>query len=68
MACLHVLFIRHSSGQGAEELWLFPKSTGRNGAGGSNQTFIGQFYLKGSFSRAPPSEILLDFALPEKRY
>ncbi|VEA73057.1 Excinuclease ABC subunit C [Serratia rubidaea] len=30
------------------------------------QTFVGQFYLQGSQSRTLPTEILLDFTLPEK--
>ncbi|NLS43495.1 excinuclease ABC subunit UvrC [BEV proteobacterium] len=64
MACVHVLFIRQGKVLGSRS--YFPKIPAGTELAEVVQTFVGQFYLQGSLSRTPPSEILLDFALPEK--
>ncbi|MGL9751272.1 MAG: excinuclease ABC subunit UvrC [Symbiopectobacterium sp.] len=64
MACVHVLFIRQGKMLGSRS--YFPKVLAGTELAEVVQTFVGQFYLQGSLSRTLPSEILLDFALPEK--
>ncbi|WP_291971265.1 excinuclease ABC subunit UvrC [Candidatus Symbiopectobacterium sp.] len=64
MACVHVLFIRLGKVLGSRS--YFPKVPAGTELAEVVQTFVGQFYLQGSLSRTLPSEILLDFALPEK--
>ena len=64
MACLHVLFIRQGQVLGSRS--YFPKVPGDTDISEVVQTFVGQFYLQGSQSRTLPTEILLDFTLPEK--
>ena len=64
MACLHVLFIRQGKVLGSRS--YFPKVPAGTELAEVVQTFVGQFYLQGSLSRTLPTEILLDFALPEK--
>ncbi|MBG6241923.1 MAG: excinuclease ABC subunit UvrC [Candidatus Symbiopectobacterium sp. Dall1.0] len=64
MACVHVLFIRQGKVLGSRS--YFPKVPAGTELAEVVQTFVGQFYLQGSVSRTLPSEILLDFALPEK--
>ncbi|WP_034913948.1 excinuclease ABC subunit UvrC [Erwinia sp. 9145] len=64
MACLHVLFIRQGKVLGSRS--YFPKVPGDTELSEVVQTFVGQFYLQGSQARTLPSDILLDFALPEK--
>lgn len=64
MACVHVLFIRQGKVLGSRS--YFPKVPAGTELAEVVQTFVGQFYLQGSLSRTLPSEILLDFALPEK--
>ena len=64
MACLHVLFIRQGKVLGSRS--YFPKVPGGTEMSEVVQTFVGQFYLQGSQMRTLPSEILLDFTLPEK--
>ncbi|SLM62808.1 MULTISPECIES: excinuclease ABC subunit UvrC [Dickeya] len=63
MACVHVLFIRQGKVLGSRS--YFPKVPGGTELAEVVQTFVGQFYLQGSIARTLPSEILLDFALPE---
>ncbi|MFS2224877.1 excinuclease ABC subunit UvrC [Pantoea sp. B65] len=63
-ACLHVLFIRQGKVLGSRS--YFPKVPGGTELAEVVQTFVGQFYLQGSEARSLPSEILLDFALPER--
>ncbi|MBL5827566.1 excinuclease ABC subunit UvrC [Serratia fonticola] len=64
MACVHVLFIRQGKVLGSRS--YFPKVPGGTELSEVVQTFVGQFYLQGSQARTLPSEILLDFTLPEK--
>ena len=64
LACLHVLFIRQGKVLGSRS--YFPKVPGGTEMAEVVQTFVGQFYLQGSQARTLPSDILLDFALPEK--
>lgn len=64
MACVHVLFIRQGKVLGSRS--YFPKVPAGTELAEVVQTFVGQFYLQGSLSRTLPTEILLDFALPEK--
>ncbi|AKG71034.1 excinuclease ABC subunit C [Serratia fonticola] len=64
MACVHVLFIRQGKVLGSRS--YFPKVPGGTELSEVVQTFVGQFYLQGSQARTLPSEILLDFMLPEK--
>ncbi|MGM3159897.1 excinuclease ABC subunit UvrC [Dickeya undicola] len=63
MACVHVLFIRQGKVLGSRS--YFPKVPGGTDLAEVVQTFVGQFYLQGSVSRTLPSDILLDFSLPE---
>ncbi|MCG8709282.1 excinuclease ABC subunit UvrC [Brenneria sp. 4F2] len=64
MACIHVLFIRQGKVLGSRS--YFPKVPGGTELGEVVQTFVGQFYLQGSLARTLPTEILLDFILPDK--
>lgn len=64
MACLHVLFIRQGKVLGSRS--YFPRVPGGTELAEVVQTFVGQFYLQGSQARTLPSDILLDFTLPEK--
>lgn len=64
MACLHVLFIRQGKVLGSRS--YFPKVPNGTELAEVVQTFVGQFYLQGSEARTLPSDILLDFTLPEK--
>ncbi|WP_338562755.1 excinuclease ABC subunit UvrC [Erwinia sp. E_sp_B04_7] len=64
MACLHVLFIRQGKVLGSRS--YFPKVPNDTDLAEVVQTFVGQFYLQGSEARTLPSDILLDFILPEK--
>ncbi|MFT8211138.1 MAG: excinuclease ABC subunit UvrC [Symbiopectobacterium sp.] len=64
MACVHVLFIRQGKVLGSRS--YFPKVPAGTELAEVVQTFVGQFYLQGSLSRTLPTEILLDFALPDK--
>lgn len=64
MACLHVLFIRQGKVLGSRS--YFPKVPADTDLAEVVQTFVGQFYLQGSEMRSLPSEILLDFTLPER--
>ncbi|TDB52996.1 excinuclease ABC subunit UvrC [Photorhabdus luminescens] len=64
MACLHVLFIRQGKVLGSRS--YYPKVPTGTKIDEIVQTFLGQFYLQGSQNRTLPSEILLDFTLPEK--
>ncbi|MBS9423838.1 excinuclease ABC subunit UvrC [Photorhabdus caribbeanensis] len=64
MACLHVLFIRQGKVLGSRS--YYPKVPMGTKLDEIVQTFLGQFYLQGSQNRTLPSEILLDFTLPEK--
>jgi len=64
MACLHVLFIRQGKVLGSRS--YFPKVPGGTDLAEVVQTFVGQFYLQGSQARTLPTDILLDFTLPEK--
>lgn len=64
MACIHVLFIRQGKVLGSRS--YFPKVPGGTELGEVVQTFVGQFYLQGSLARTLPTEILLDFVLPDK--
>lgn len=64
MACVHVLFIRQGKVLGSRS--YFPKVPVGTELSEVVQTFVGQFYLQGSQGRTLPSEILLDFTLPEK--
>ncbi|MDQ9129672.1 excinuclease ABC subunit UvrC [Serratia fonticola] len=64
MACVHVLFIRQGKVLGSRS--YFPKVPGGTELSEVVQTFVGQFYLQGSQARTLPTEILLDFTLPEK--
>lgn len=63
MACVHVLFIRQGKILGNRS--YFPKIPSGTELSEVVQTFVGQFYLQGSQSRTLPSEILLDFDIPE---
>ncbi|ACS85252.1 excinuclease ABC subunit UvrC [Musicola paradisiaca] len=63
MACLHVLFIRQGQVLGSRS--YFPKVPGGTALGEVVQTFVGQFYLQGSGARTLPSDVLLDFSLPD---
>jgi len=64
MACVHVLFIRQGKVLGSRS--YFPKVPSGTELSEVVQTFVGQFYLQGSEMRTLPSEVLLDFLLPEK--
>ncbi|CDG21680.1 UvrABC system protein C [Xenorhabdus poinarii G6] len=64
IACVHVLFIRQGKILGSRS--YYPKIPADTQLDEVVQTFLGQFYLQGSQNRALPTEILLDFALPEK--
>ncbi|MEN5016025.1 excinuclease ABC subunit UvrC [Erwinia sp. Eh17-17] len=64
MACLHVLFIRQGKVLGSRS--YFPKVPSDTELAEVVQTFVGQFYLQGSQARTLPTDILLDFTLPEK--
>lgn len=64
MACLHVLFIRQGKVLGSRS--YYPKIPADTDLAEVVQTFVGQFYLQGSQARTLPSDILLDFSLPEK--
>ncbi|CAK9884639.1 MAG: UvrABC system protein C [Candidatus Erwinia impunctatus] len=64
IACMHVLFIRQGKVLGSRS--YFPKIPGDTALAEVVQTFVGQFYLQGSQARTLPSDILLDFSLPEK--
>lgn len=64
MACLHVLFIRQGKVLGSRS--YYPKVPTGTEQAEVVQTFVGQFYLQGSQARTLPSDILLDFTLPEK--
>nr|WP_277425698.1 excinuclease ABC subunit UvrC [Erwinia billingiae] len=64
MACLHVLFIRQGKVLGSRS--YFPKVPNGTELAEVVQTFVGQFYLQGSQARTLPTDILLDFTLPEK--
>lgn len=64
MACLHVLFIRQGKVLGSRS--YYPKVPADTDLAEVVQTFVGQFYLQGSQARTLPSDILLDFSLPEK--
>ncbi|MDX5631054.1 MULTISPECIES: excinuclease ABC subunit UvrC [unclassified Brenneria] len=64
MACIHVLFIRQGKVLGSRS--YFPKVPGGTELGEVVQTFVGQFYLQGNLARTLPTEILLDFVLPDK--
>ncbi len=64
IACVHVLFIRQGKILGSRS--YYPKIPVDTQLDEVVQTFLGQFYLQGSQNRALPTEILLDFALPEK--
>ena len=64
MACLHVLFIRQGKVLGSRS--YFPKVPADTELTEVVQTFVGQFYLQGSEARSLPTEILLDFTLPER--
>ncbi|MBP2197181.1 excinuclease ABC subunit UvrC [Pantoea cypripedii] len=64
MACLHVLFIRQGKVLGSRS--YFPKVPADTELAEVVQTFLGQFYLQGSEARTLPTEILLDFSLPER--
>lgn len=63
IACVHVLFIRQGKVLGSRS--YFPKIPAGTELTEVVQTFVGQFYLQGSQSRTLPSEILLDFTLPD---
>ncbi len=64
LACLHVLFIRQGKVLGSRS--YYPKVPAGTDQAEVVQTFVGQFYLQGSQARTLPSDILLDFTLPEK--
>ncbi|MBA0219360.1 excinuclease ABC subunit UvrC [Pectobacterium brasiliense] len=64
IACVYVLFIRQGKVLGSRS--YFPKVPGGTELGEVVQTFVGQFYLQGSLGRTLPTEILLDFTLPDK--
>ncbi|MFC3395122.1 excinuclease ABC subunit UvrC [Brenneria rubrifaciens] len=64
IASVHVLFIRQGKVLGSRS--YFPKVPAGTELGEVVQTFVGQFYLQGSMARTLPSEILLDFMLPDK--
>ncbi|MEI7176040.1 excinuclease ABC subunit UvrC [Pectobacterium carotovorum] len=64
MACVYVLFIRQGKVLGSRS--YFPKVPGGTELGEVVQTFVGQFYLQGNLGRTLPTEILLDFTLPDK--
>ncbi|MCA5919298.1 excinuclease ABC subunit UvrC [Pectobacterium brasiliense] len=64
MACVYVLFIRQGKVLGSRS--YFPKVPSGTELGEVVQTFVGQFYLQGSLGRTLPTEILLDFTLPDK--
>ncbi|MFG1175235.1 excinuclease ABC subunit UvrC [Erwiniaceae bacterium CAU 1747] len=64
LACLHVLFIRQGKVLGSRS--YYPKVPTGTDRAEVVQTFVGQFYLQGSQARSLPSDILLDFTLPEK--
>lgn len=64
IACVYVLFIRQGKVLGSRS--YFPKVPGGTELGEVVQTFVGQFYLQGNLARTLPSEILLDFTLPDK--
>ncbi|MFP1867871.1 excinuclease ABC subunit UvrC [Lonsdalea quercina] len=65
LACVHVLFVRQGKVLGSRS--YFPKIPGGTELAEVVQTFVGQFYLQGSISRTLPTEILLDFSLPEQQ-
>ncbi|MBD2816013.1 excinuclease ABC subunit UvrC [Xenorhabdus sp. Flor] len=65
MACVHVLFIRQGKILGSRS--YYPKIPIGTKLDEVVQTFLGQFYLQGSQNRSLPTEILLDFSLPEKK-
>ena len=64
IACLHVLFIRQGKVLGSRS--YYPKVPSGTELAEVVQTFVGQFYLQGSQVRTLPTEVLLDFTLPEK--
>lgn len=64
LACVHVLFIRQGKVLGSRS--YFPKVPAGTELTEVVQTFVGQFYLQGSESRSLPTQILVDFPLPEK--
>ncbi|MEI9599781.1 excinuclease ABC subunit UvrC [Moellerella wisconsensis] len=64
MACVHVLFIRQGKVLGSRS--YYPKIPSGTLLNEVVQTFLGQFYLQGSENRTLPSEVLLDFSLPDK--
>ncbi|QTL38487.1 excinuclease ABC subunit UvrC [Xenorhabdus budapestensis] len=64
IACVHVLFIRQGKILGSRS--YYPKIPIGTKLDEVVQTFLGQFYLQGSQNRTLPTEILLDFSLPEK--
>ncbi|WP_323635982.1 excinuclease ABC subunit UvrC [Pectobacterium polaris] len=64
MACVYVLFIRQGKVLGSRS--YFPKVPSGTELGEVVQTCVGQFYLQGSLGRTLPTEILLDFTLPDK--
>ncbi|MDR0805738.1 MAG: excinuclease ABC subunit UvrC [Enterobacteriaceae bacterium] len=64
MACMYVLFLRQGKVLGSRSYYpKIPKGTDLDEV---VQTFVGQFYLQGSQARSLPSEILLDFTLPDR--
>lgn len=63
VACVHVLFLRQGSVLGSRS--YYPKIPAGTDIDEVIQTFIGQFYLQGDASRRLPTEILLDYILPE---
>ncbi|MGM3174785.1 excinuclease ABC subunit UvrC [Dickeya lacustris] len=63
IACVHVLFLRQGNVLGSRS--YFPKVPAGTELAEVVQTFVGQFYLQGSTARTLPSDILLDFSLPE---
>ncbi len=65
MACLHVLFIRQGKVLGSRS--YYPKVPSGTELSEVVQTFIGQFYLQGNQMRTLPTEILLDYTLPENQ-
>lgn len=64
IACVQVLFIRQRKIMGSRS--YYPKIPANTQLNEVVQTFLGQFYLQGSEIRSLPTEILLDFCLPEK--
>ncbi|MGP1923560.1 MAG: excinuclease ABC subunit UvrC [Arsenophonus sp. NEOnobi-MAG3] len=64
IACVQVIFIRQGKVLGSRS--YYPKIPANTQLSEVVQTFLGQFYLQGSKIRSLPTEILLDFLLPEK--